>query len=105
MQPVSHMDTRAPAACGSAPSGLSIASAATLVRCRYSTSPAGAPHAGEEAGVRGKIREALERFKPALIDLILVQLGWPAIGLKTGLKDLIVCCFALCFAQWGLLGN
>jgi hypothetical protein len=30
-------------------------------------------------------------------------MGWPTIGLKTGLKDLIVCCFALCFAQWGLL--
>ena len=45
----------------------------------------------------------LERFKPVLIDLILVQMGWPAIGLKTGLKDLIVCCFALCFAQWGLV--
>ena len=44
-----------------------------------------------------------ERLRPIVIDLIMVQMGWPAIGLKTGLKDLIVCCFALCFAQWGLL--
>ena len=44
-----------------------------------------------------------DRFRPVLIDLILSQMGWPTIGLKTGLKDLIVCCFALCFAQWGLL--
>jgi hypothetical protein len=50
-----------------------------------------------------RLRAALERLKPILIDLILVQMGWPTIGLKTGLKDLIVCCFALCFAQWGLL--
>ena len=72
MPPVSHMHTRAPAACS-------------------------------HGGLWAKLCEALERFKPTLIDLILVQMGWPTIGLKTGLKDLIVCCFALCFAQWGLV--
>jgi hypothetical protein len=46
---------------------------------------------------------AWERLRPILIDLILLQMGWPTLGLKMGLKDLIVCCFALCFAQWGLL--
>jgi hypothetical protein len=52
--------------------------------------------------ILGKSPAAWERLRPILIDLIMVQMGWPAVGLKTGLKELIVCCFALCFAQLGL---
>ncbi|HZQ39245.1 MAG TPA: hypothetical protein VFA87_00580 [Rhizomicrobium sp.] len=51
-----------------------------------------------------KISAALERFKPILIDQIMVQMGWPLIGLRLNLKDVVVICFGLCFAHLKLLG-
>ena len=51
-----------------------------------------------------KTSAAFERFKPILIDQIMVQMGWPLIGLRPNLKDLVVICFGLCFAHLNILG-
>jgi hypothetical protein len=79
------------------PSGLRIASAATA------TSPASAPHAGEEGHDQDALsyfHAALERVKPILIDQIMVQMGWPTLGLRLDLKDFLIICFGLCFTRW-----
>jgi hypothetical protein len=90
------------------PSGLRIASAATA------TSPASASHAGEEGHDQdarlffahaSKIRATLEHLKPLLIDQIMVQMGWPTIGLRIELKDILAICCALLLAQWRIEGN
>jgi len=87
-----------PRACRFAPSGLRVASAATFAHCRSSPSPASSAHAREEAGVRGKICAALERLKPILIDQIMLQMGWPVMGLRLKLKDVLVWCLVFTLA-------
>jgi hypothetical protein len=42
----------------------------------------------------------LERFKVIVIDQIMLQMGWPTLGARLNLKDILVICFALCLAQW-----
>ena len=42
----------------------------------------------------------LERIKLVLIDQVLLQMGWPTLGSRLNLKDILVICFALCVAQW-----
>lgn len=84
------------------PSGLRIANAATA------TSPVSASHVGEEGHDQGALsyfHAALERFKPILIDQIMLQMGWPIVGLRIDLKDVLAICCALFMAQWRIEMN
>lgn len=51
------------------------------------------------AGLKAQAQATLERIKPLLIDQIMVQMGWPIIGLRMDLTDLLGMCCALLLAR------
>lgn len=54
------------------------------------------PAAGPYASPWAKLCEALERLKPILIDQVMLQMGWPVLGSRLNLRELLAWCFALC---------
>lgn len=50
------------------------------------------------SGAGSQIRALLDRFKPILIDQIMLQIGWPLVGIRLSLREILIWSFVLFIA-------